>query len=99
MRPSDLPPTTSASQLSAYARCPRQYYYRYVEHRKPEVRSPGLALGSAVHSALVRKQLQDGFALHDDPLPACTRKGGLRAAFHALPYPPGDSKKLYIPLE
>lgn len=52
MLPSDLPATTSASQLATYARCPRHYRYRYVERREPEVRSPGLALGSAIHSAL-----------------------------------------------
>lgn len=52
MRVADLPVHTSASQLSTYARCPRAFAYRYVEHREPEVRSPGLALGSAVHSAL-----------------------------------------------
>lgn len=49
---SDLPAHTSASQLSAYARCPRAYAYRYLEHREPEVRSTGMALGSAVHSTV-----------------------------------------------
>jgi CRISPR/Cas system-associated exonuclease Cas4 (RecB family) len=35
-----------------YARCPRAYAYKYIEHREPEVRSTGMALGSAVHSAI-----------------------------------------------
>lgn len=52
MVPRDLPLTTSATQLSVYASCPRRYWYRYVEHRDPERRAPGLALGSAVHSAV-----------------------------------------------
>ncbi len=52
MPPSELPANTSASQLSTYATCPRRYAYRYVERRPPERRSPGLALGSAVHSAI-----------------------------------------------
>ena len=52
MRRDDLPPHTSASQLTTYASCPRRYAYRYVEHREPEVRAPGVALGSAVHSAI-----------------------------------------------
>jgi CRISPR/Cas system-associated exonuclease Cas4 (RecB family) len=47
-----LPEHTSASQLVAYARCPRAYAYKYVERREPEVRAPGLALGSAVHTAV-----------------------------------------------
>ncbi len=46
------PAHASASQLATYARCPRLYHYRYVERREPEVRAPGLALGSAIHSAL-----------------------------------------------
>jgi CRISPR/Cas system-associated exonuclease Cas4 (RecB family) len=49
---SDLPDHTSASQLSTYARCPRAYAFRYLEHREPELRSTGMALGSAVHSSL-----------------------------------------------
>lgn len=52
MPPSELPSMTSASQLSTYATCPRRYAYRYVERRAPERRALGLALGSAVHSAL-----------------------------------------------
>jgi CRISPR/Cas system-associated exonuclease Cas4 (RecB family) len=52
MRPSDVPPSTSASQLTTYAMCPRKYELRYVLHAEPESRAPGLALGSAVHSAV-----------------------------------------------
>ena len=52
MRPNDLPETTSASQLSTYAACPRKYAYRYVERRDPERHSPALALGSSVHTAI-----------------------------------------------
>lgn len=56
MRPSELagvlPATTSASQLSCYASCPRKYAYRYVEKREPEKRSSNLALGTAFHGAI-----------------------------------------------
>jgi CRISPR/Cas system-associated exonuclease Cas4 (RecB family) len=52
MPPSDLPGHTSASQLGTYSRCPRAYAYKYIEHREPEARAPGMALGSAVHSSL-----------------------------------------------
>lgn len=52
MRRADLPLHTSATQLATYASCPRRYAYRYVEHLAPEVRAPGLALGSAVHSTI-----------------------------------------------
>lgn len=48
----DIPPTTSASQLTAYAMCPRLYYFRYVAHIEPEFRSLNLVLGSAVHGAI-----------------------------------------------
>lgn len=47
-----LPDHTSASQLATYARCPRQYRYRYVEGRAAERFSTNLALGSAVGSAI-----------------------------------------------
>lgn len=47
-----LPSCTSASQLATYSRCPRQYEYRYVLRAERERRAVGLALGSAVHSAL-----------------------------------------------
>lgn len=47
-----LPDHTSASQLATYARCPRQYRYRYVEGRPAERFSTNLALGSAVGSAI-----------------------------------------------
>lgn len=49
---SDLPAHTSASQLGTFSRCPRAYAYKYIEHREPEARAPGMALGSAVHSSL-----------------------------------------------
>lgn len=52
MRPSDVPPRTSASQLSTYASCPRKYELKYVLHVPVERRTPGLALGSAVHGAI-----------------------------------------------
>lgn len=48
----DIPPTTSASQLTVYAMCPRLYYFRYIAHIEPEFRSLNLALGSAVHGAI-----------------------------------------------
>lgn len=48
----DIPPTTSASQLVTYAMCARLYFYRYVLHADPEFRSLNLALGSAVHSTI-----------------------------------------------
>jgi hypothetical protein len=48
----DIPPTTSASQLTAYTMCPRLYAMRYVYHVEPEFRSLNLALGSAVHGAI-----------------------------------------------
>lgn len=47
-----LPRTTSASQLTSYAMCPRLYQFRYVAHAEPEFRSLALALGSAVHGAI-----------------------------------------------
>lgn len=47
-----LPEHTSASQLGCYARCPRQYRFKYVEKRTPERFSTNLALGSAVGSAI-----------------------------------------------
>ncbi|MFO0590491.1 MAG: PD-(D/E)XK nuclease family protein [Polyangiaceae bacterium] len=48
----DLPPTTSASQLTSYAMCPRKYYLGYVLEEEAEFRSTSLVLGSAVHGAL-----------------------------------------------
>jgi putative RecB family exonuclease len=48
----DLPPMTSASQLQAFAMCPRKYMCRYILHLEPEFRSTALVLGSIVHSAL-----------------------------------------------
>ena len=51
MRP-ELPVHTSASQLGCYARCPRQYKYRYIEQREPERAAVALAVGTAVHAAV-----------------------------------------------
>lgn len=48
----DLPAHTSASQLACYARCPRQYRFKYLDGLVPDVRSPNLALGTAVHGAV-----------------------------------------------
>lgn len=48
----ELPVHTSASQLASYARCPRQYRFKYVEGRTAERFSTNLALGSAVGSAI-----------------------------------------------
>lgn len=48
----DIPPTTSASQLVTYAMCGRLYFYRYVLHAEPEFRALNLALGSALHSTI-----------------------------------------------
>ena len=42
----------SVSSLNTYLRCPRQYEYRYIQHRPAEHRSSALAFGSAVHEAL-----------------------------------------------
>ena len=50
--PHELPAHTSASQLACYARCPRQYRYRYVEGREAESKNPALAVGTAVHGAV-----------------------------------------------
>lgn len=48
-----LPEFTSASQLSTYARCPRQYRFKYLDDdAQPEFRSVGLALGSVVHGGV-----------------------------------------------
>jgi putative RecB family exonuclease len=47
-----LPKHTSASQLNAYARCPRSFKYRYLDDIAPELKSVSLALGSAVGSAI-----------------------------------------------
>lgn len=48
----EVPPTTSASQLTTYAMCPRKYLLGYVLEEPPEFRSTSLILGSAVHGAL-----------------------------------------------
>lgn len=48
----EVPPTTSASQLTSYALCPRKYYLGYVLEEEAEFRSTSLVLGSAVHGAL-----------------------------------------------
>jgi putative RecB family exonuclease len=42
----------SVSQVTLYLQCARKYRYRYVDEREPETRSPDLAFGSAVHSAI-----------------------------------------------
>lgn len=47
-----LPEHTSASQLGCYARCPRQYRFKYIEQLPAERFSTNLALGSAVGSAI-----------------------------------------------
>jgi putative RecB family exonuclease len=48
----DLPPSTSASQLTTYALCPRKYAFTYVYGVEPEFRSVSLILGSALHGAI-----------------------------------------------
>ena len=48
----ERPEATSASQLVAYAMCPRLYWFRYCTAVEPEHRSTNLALGSAVHGAI-----------------------------------------------
>ena len=45
-------PHWSYSQLTAYLRCPLQYYFQYVLGLKRRFTPSGLALGSAVHAAL-----------------------------------------------
>ncbi len=47
-----LPSTTSATQLSTFASCPRKYRYRYLDKAEPEYKAVGLVLGSAVHSSI-----------------------------------------------
>ena len=42
----------SASQLSRYLACPRQYRYHYVDRVRPESISSALLVGGAVHEAL-----------------------------------------------
>lgn len=67
----DIPPTTSASQLTAYSMCPRLYAMRYVYHVDPEFRSLNLALGSAersffqlaAHLAVLMRRLRLGASL------------------------------------
>lgn len=48
----DLPPATSASQLTTYAICPRKFAFLYVYGVEPELRSTALVLGSALHSSI-----------------------------------------------
>jgi putative RecB family exonuclease len=48
----DLPPFSSASQLVAYASCPRKFFFRYVMGLEPETKSLALAFGSAMHGAI-----------------------------------------------
>lgn len=48
----DLPEHTSASQLAMYARCPRQYRFKYIEGRSAERYSTNLAIGLSVGSAI-----------------------------------------------
>jgi CRISPR/Cas system-associated exonuclease Cas4 (RecB family) len=88
MPPNDLPQHTSASQLAAYARCPRAYAYKYVERREPEVRVPGLALGAAVHTAVAwwfeeraaerAPEVEDGLAIFRADLAAATALDTMR---------------------
>jgi putative RecB family exonuclease len=52
MPPLEIPATTSASQLTAYAMCPRKYAFSYVYEIDPEFTSTSLVLGSAVHSTV-----------------------------------------------
>jgi CRISPR/Cas system-associated exonuclease Cas4 (RecB family) len=52
MPPLEIPATTSASQLTSYAMCPRKYAFSYVYEREPEFTSTSLVLGSAVHSCV-----------------------------------------------
>ncbi len=47
-----IPPTTSASQLTAYAMCARKFFYTYCSDAEREFVSTNLVLGSAVHSAI-----------------------------------------------
>lgn len=52
MQPLEPRPYVSASQLVAYAICPRKYAFHYVYGLAPEFRSTSLLLGSAVHGAI-----------------------------------------------
>lgn len=46
------PDHLSVSQVNTYLGCPRKYRFRYIEKREPELKSAGLAFGSAVHTAI-----------------------------------------------
>jgi hypothetical protein len=48
----EVPSTTSASQLTTYAACGRRYFYRYVMRSVPEFRSVNFALASAARSTV-----------------------------------------------
>ena len=46
------PDHISVSQVSTYLGCPRKYRFRYIDKLEAEVKSAGLAFGSAVHTAI-----------------------------------------------
>jgi CRISPR/Cas system-associated exonuclease Cas4 (RecB family) len=52
MRTLEIPATTSASQLTSYAMCPRKYAFSYVYELPPEFTSTSLIMGSAFHSTV-----------------------------------------------
>ncbi len=52
MRELPIPGTTSASQLVAYAMCPRRYFFSYVAGIEPEFKSTALILGTIVHAGI-----------------------------------------------
>ena len=45
-------PHTSASALKCFLTCPRQYFFRYVEHAPASFRSASLAFGHAFHVSI-----------------------------------------------
>ena len=51
----------SPSKLSTWMRCPKQFWYRYVEHRKlPTFMGPWLPMGSALHETALEEYLSGG---------------------------------------
>jgi RecB family exonuclease len=42
----------SASGIGKYLRCPRSYFFRYIERRIPETRASSLVFGGAIHHVL-----------------------------------------------
>lgn len=97
----DLPPTRqpapsglSVSGLVAYARCPRQCFWGYVEPL-PRRASSAARLGSLVHGWIERRASGQGALLLDDvPTGGDDRLAAMQAAFLASPY--GKLRPLFV---